>query len=248
MSKLKTIESKKTAISNLRPLRIQLGIEGYLLKKDSEESTIIPYLIKFYFISLFLVIPGLFLGVFLANLFANPYIFIIFIPFFSIFYTVYSVLKLTLDESARYKLGTDLGFMAAELIFSRYPLKVGENDRVTFRRRLKNNYWTNLFKINKFPVNSHIKINLVCIERASYTQGTDTVTDVAVVYEKRIYSDNLLCGDREVIGHFDLEIPLSYSSSFEGKNNQIRWILDMEESYPGLLEHKHTYLTFVVDP
>ena len=68
-----------------------------------------------------------------------------------------------------------------------------------------------------------------------------------MVYEKMIYSDNLFCGDREVIAHFDLEIPLSFSSSFEGKNNQIRWILDMEESYPGLLEHKHTYLTFVVD-
>jgi len=163
------------------------------------------------------------------------------------FFVVHRLLKLILDESARYKLGTELGFVGAELIFSHYPLKVGENDRVTFRRRLKNNYWTNLFKINKFPVNSHIKINLVCVERVSYTKGTTRVTDVAVVYEKMIYSDNLLSGDREVVAHFDLEIPLSYSSSFEGKYNQIRWVLDVEESYPGLLEQKHTYLTFVVD-
>ena len=246
MSKLETIETKKKVISALPPLKFQLGSEGYLLKKKSEESTITPYLIQFIFISVFLAIPGFFLGVYLVVSFANP-IFIIFIPFFSIFYVVYRVMKLTLDESARYKMGIELGFVGAELIFSRYPLKVGENDRLTFRRRLKNNYWTNLFKINKFPVNSHITVNLVCVERASYTQGTDTVTDVAVVYEKMIYSDNLLCGDREVIGHFDLEIPLSYSSSFEGKNNQIRWILDMEENYPGLLEQKHTYLTFVVD-
>ena len=179
----------------------------------------------------------------------SPAFFIIpILLFVPTFFVVYRLLKLILDESARYKMGTDLGFAGgAELIFSRYPLKAGDNDRLTFRRRLKNNYWTNLFKINKFPVNSHITVNLVCVERASYTHGTDDVTDVAVVYEKMIYSDNLFCGDREVIAHFDLEIPLSFSSSFEGKNNQIRWILDMEESYPGLLEHKHTYLTFVVD-
>ena len=97
-------------------------------------------------------------------------------------------------------------------------------------------------------LNSRVKINLVCVERVSYTKGTTRVTDVAVVYENMIYSGNLLSGDREVIAHFDLEIPLSYSSSFEGKYNQIRWVLDVEEIYPGLLEQKHTYLTFVVDP
>jgi len=151
------------------------------------------------------------------------------------FFVVYKILKLILDESARYKMGTDLGFSGVELIFSRYPLKVGENDRVTFRRRLKNNYWTKLFKINNFPVNSHITVNLVCVERTTNI-NTMRKDDVVVVYEKMIYSDNLFCGDREVIAHFDLEIPLSCRSSFEGKHSQIRWILDMEESYPGLLE------------
>ncbi|MGL5035315.1 MAG: hypothetical protein ACRC6M_16125, partial [Microcystaceae cyanobacterium] len=167
--------------------------------------------------------------------------------FLLVFPVVYKVVKITVDESERYKVGGKFSLLPAELIFSHYPLKVGENDRLTFRRRLKNNSWTDLFKINKFPVNSHVKINLVCVERASYTKGTDRVTDVAVVYEKTIYSDNLLCGDLEVIAHFDLEIPLSCGSSFEGKYNKIRWILAMEESYPGLLEQKHSYFTFIVD-
>jgi hypothetical protein len=232
----------------LPPLEIQLGGEGYLLKEKSKEYTIEDYLSGFIVTSLFLVIPGLFLGSFLGNLFPNPYISIIFIPFFSTFFVVYIVQKLILDKSARYKMVTDLGFVGEELIFSHYPLKVGENDRVTFRRRLKKNYWTNLFKINKFPVDNHIKINLVCAERVSHTEGTETIADVAVVYQKMIYSGNLLCGDREVIVHFDLEIPLSCRSSVEGEDHQIRWILDIEESYPGLLEQKHTYLTFVVDP
>jgi hypothetical protein len=229
MSQLQKIELRNRVIASFPPLEIQLELEGHILRKKWQ----IPNITGLFVLSLlstlaisWLPIPSLFLVVFCV---------------------VYSVVKITVDESARYRMGAILGFLPPELIFFRYPLKVGENDRITFRRRLKQNFWTNLFKINRFPVNSHIKINLVCVERVSYTKGTTRVTDVAVVYEKMIYSDNLLSGDREVIAHFDLEIPLSYSSSFEGKYNQIRWVLDVEESYPGLLEQKHTYLTFVVD-
>ena len=233
MSQLQKIELRNRVIASFPPLEIQLELEGHILRKKWQ----IPNITGLFGLSILLFIGS----IVVTSWFPIPFLFLV------VFCAVYSVVKITLDESARYGVGAILGFLPPELIFFRYPLKVGENDRITFRRRLKQNFWTNLFKINRFPVNSHITINLVCVERVSYTKGTTRVTDVAVVYEKMIYSDNLLSGDREVIAHFDLEIPLSYSSSFEGKYNQIRWVLDVEESYPGLLEQKHTYLTFVVD-
>lgn len=230
MSQLQKIELRNRVIASFPPLEIQRGLEGYILRKKWK----IPNITGLFALSILSTVVISWLPI--------PFLFLV------VFCSVYPVVKITLDESARYKMGAILGFLPPELIFFRYPLKVGENERITFRRRLKQNFWTNLFKLNKFPVNSRVKINLVCVERVSYTKGTTRVTDVAVVYENMIYSGNLLSGDREVIAHFDLEIPLSYSSSFEGKYNQIRWVLDVEESYPGLLEQKHTYLTFVVDP
>ncbi len=253
MFTLQKIELKNRLISGFPPLEIQLGLEGYLLREDLKvqwqisrftnpnwlfglTSTFIAIFILIFGFPIVLSYPGGFWPVYVA-----------FVLFLIVFWIVYWVVKLSLDKSARYEMGAKQGFLPAELIFSHYPLKVGENDRITFRRRLKQNFWTNLFKVRDFPNNSRLKVSLMCLERATYTKGTDTVTDVAVAYENMIFSKILIAGDREVKSHFDLEIPLHFSPSFEGKNNQIRWILEIEESYPGLIDLKMTYLTFVVD-
>jgi len=243
MFKLQEIKLKNQVIAGFRPAEIQLGAEGYLLKENRGwllNVTGRSWLIR--------SSVGIFIGIFLL-FFAFPILITVWPVslFLLVFSVVYLVVKIALDESVRYKIGAKLGFLPAELIFFHYPPKVGDNERITFRRRLKQNFWTNLFKIRDFPANSRLKISLICMERVTYTKGTDTVTDVATAYENVIFSKTLIAGDREVIGHFDLEIPAHLSPSFEGKNNQIRWILEIEENYPGLIDLKMTYLTFVVD-
>jgi hypothetical protein len=253
MFKLEKIELKNRLISGFPPSEIQLGLEGYLLREDLKVQWQISrftnvnwvFGVSITFIAIFILIIGF--PILLSFSGVVWPIFVILFLFLIVFWIVYWLVKLSLDKSARYEMGAKQGFLPAELIFSHYPLKVGENDRITFRRRLKQNFWTNLFKVHDFPANSRLKVSLICLERATYTKGTDTVTDVATAYESVIFSKTLIPGDREVKSHFDLEIPSYLSPSFEGKNNQIRWILQIEESYPGLIDLKMTYLTFVVD-
>jgi len=253
MFKLQKIELKNKLISSFFPLEIQLELEGYVLREalkvqwQISRSTNPNWLfgLTITFTAIFILIFGFPIVLSYSGI-VWP-VFVVLFLFLIVFWIVYWVVKLTLDESARYEMGTKLGFLPAELIFFHYPLKMGENDRVTFRRRLKQNFWTNLFKIHDFPANSRLKVSLICMERASYTRGSSHVTDVAVAHESIIFSKTLILGDREVIAHFDLEIPAHLSPSFEGKHNQIRWILELEESYPSLLGQKMTYLTFVVD-
>jgi len=253
MFKLQKIELRNRLIAGFPPSEIQLALEGYVLREDLKVQWQISrftnpnwlFGLSITFIAIFILIFGFpillsFSGV-VWPVFVGLFLFLI------VFWLVYWVVKLVLDKSARDEMGAKQGFLPAELIFSHYPLKVGENDRVTFRRRLKQNFWTNLFKVHHFPANSHLRVSLICMERVTYTKGTDTVTDVATAHENVIFSKTLIAGDREVIGHFDLEIPPHLSPSFEGKNNQIRWILEIEETYPGLIDLKMTYLTFVVD-
>ena len=249
MFKLQKIELRNRLIAGFPPSEIQLALEGYVLREDLKVQWQISrftnpnwlFGLSITFIAIFILIFGFpillsFSGV-VWPVFVGLFLFLI------VFWLVYWVVKLVLDKSARDEMGAKQGFLPAELIFSHYPLKVGENDRVTFRRRLKQNFWTNLFKVHHFPANSHLRVSLICMERVTYTKGTDTVTDVATAHENVIFSKTLISGDSEVIAHFDLEIPAHLSPSFEGKHNQIRWILELEESYPSLLEQKMTYLT-----
>jgi len=253
MVKLQKIELKNQLISSFSPSEIQLGLEGYVLREDLKVQWQISrftnpnwlFGLTITFTAIFILIFGF--PILLSFSGVVWPIFVVLFLFLIVFWIVYWMVKLILDESARYEMGAKQGFLPAELIFAHYPLKVGENDRITFRRRLKQNFWTNLFKIHDFPPNSRLKVILICLERATYTKGTDTVTDVATAYESVIFSRTLISGDREVKSHFDLDIPPHLSPSFEGKNNQIRWILEIEESYPGLIDPKMTYLTFVVD-
>jgi hypothetical protein len=71
---------------------------------------------------------------------------------------------------------------------------------------------------------------------------------MAEVYRQSLQTTPLIPGDRQISCHFDLTIPSHVAPSFEGKHNQIRWLLNVIETYSDLLENKISYLTFVVDP
>ena len=168
-----------------------------------------------------------------------------------IFIVVYGSLKLIFDPEFRFGVGAQFSLAPGEVIFSHYPLRVGEEDRLTFRRQIKDNWLTRWFNVNHFPDQGRLQVSLLCAERVSYTshdEEAERMTEVAVIYEDRIHAYSLLGGDRQVNAYFDCQIPHHLPPSFEGKNNQIRWLLKIEESYPNVIGQQTTYLTFVVDP
>ncbi|MFM1841714.1 MAG: hypothetical protein RLZZ490_447 [Cyanobacteriota bacterium] len=165
-----------------------------------------------------------------------------------IFLVAYGSLKLIFDPQFRFGIGTRFGLAPVEIIFSHYPLRVGEDDRLAFRRQLRANFWTRWFNIHQFPDQGRLSVSLICGERVTYTQGTDTITEVATIYEEQIYSRSLMGGDRQVIAYFTLHIPAHLPPAFEGKHNQIRWLLKIEENYPQVIAQQVTYFTFVVAP
>jgi hypothetical protein len=161
---------------------------------------------------------------------------------------IYWSLRLLVDRQTRQRLGFKWGLDELEIIFSHYPPQLGDGDRLTIRRRLKETVWTRLFHVDGFPKDSQINVDLVCIERVTYTQGTDLVTDMTEVYRQSLQITPLIPGNRQISCHFDLTIPPHLAPSLEGTRNQIRWLLNVIETYPNLLENKISYLTFVVDP
>ncbi|MBJ7900403.1 MAG: hypothetical protein GC158_10895 [Cyanobacteria bacterium RI_101] len=160
---------------------------------------------------------------------------------------VYWGLKFVIDSDTRQALGFRWSLDKLEVIFSRYPLKIGENDRLQLRRRLKETVWTRLCNLRAFPEHSWATVTLLCVEEVKYTKGTDTFTEQAEAYSQVVYSHSLPGGESSVNGYFDLEIPPNLGASFEGENNQIRWLLKIEERYGNWLKTKVTYLPFLVD-
>lgn len=103
------------------------------------------------------------------------------ILFYCLFGAVYWSLRLLVDGETRQHLGFKLALGELEVLFSHYPPRIGDGDRLTIRRHLKPNRWTKFFSIDRFPQDSRMDVNLVCIERVTYTQGTDSITNMAEI-------------------------------------------------------------------
>jgi hypothetical protein len=127
-------------------------------------------------------------------------------------------------------------FEPGDLIFSHYPLTLDDSDRLLFRCRLRDNFITRLFKVKEIPTPSRIEIKLICLERVSYTKGTDTITENAVIESQLLHRQNIYSGSQEIVSNFDLSIPGYLPPSFEANHNQIRWILLVEKYIPDLAE------------
>ena len=251
MKKLLPSDFVKKLIVSFPPLSIEPVYEGYRLVSDPPRQRVIDLIQKSTWLKgggggTLIVVAFFFLfSPITWHLLSNLW------PFLSpvaIFAVVYGSLKLIFDPQFRYGVGAKLGLAPAEIIFSHYPLRVVEDDRLTFRRQLKDNIWTQWFRVNHFPDQGRLQVSLLCAERVTYTEGTDTITEVAIVHEEQIYAHSLIGGDRQVKAYFNFHIPKQLPPSFEGKNNQIRWLLKVEEKYPQVIGQHTSYLTFMVDP
>ncbi|MBJ7900080.1 MAG: hypothetical protein GC158_09205 [Cyanobacteria bacterium RI_101] len=211
------------------PLEIKPTAAGYLLKTDAVPR---PTGSQSW-------VAGFFGMLFLA----------LFFWFFLIILLIFGVVLL-LNGAVRRKTWSEVWsavcLSPGELLFSHYPLRLGDSDRLTFRRRLQDNFWTKLFNLQSLPTPATLAVKLVCVERVSYTKGTDTIVETAVVASYDLCRQALLPGEREMNSHFDLDIPAHLPPSFEGKHNQIRWLVLVEQTLPNLMEPAQSCFTLEV--
>jgi hypothetical protein len=88
---------------------------------------------------------------------------------------------------------------------------------------------------------SALSIHLVCDESASYTRGTDRVTD-----RRRIVEYQLATFDpapRDTAGRFEfvVQIPPGVMHSFHARSNTIEWQIEVRRAYPNTGEIKEGF-------
>jgi hypothetical protein len=212
------------------PLVIEPTVEGYLLKENALPTS--------------------------GNANAWPVniigllFFLLFLWFFLILIVIFVValiFNIQMRRTSWNKFWTAVCLAPGELIFSHYPLTLGSEDRLTFRRRLQANFWTKWWQVKTIPTPGTITIQLLCVERVSYTQGTDTIVETAIIDKTLLHRQSLHSGATEMVSHFDLTIPQHLPPSFEGKNNQIRWVVVVEQTLTNLLEPLQSSFTLTVN-
>jgi hypothetical protein len=201
------------------PLVVKPSSDGYLLAENAQPKPQQSHSVAGW------IVGGFFL--------------IIFSWFFLIVGIIFLAVALLYRPTRRYLRAFFL-LQPGELIFSHYPLHLGQDDRVTFRRRLKGD--------RKFPQNGTVTVRLLCVERVSYTKGTDQVTETALITEKTLRQQSVFSGSKDMVCHFDLDLPAHLPPSFEGKNNQIRWVIVVSQNLPQIAEDIESNFTLFVDP
>jgi hypothetical protein len=78
-------------------------------------------------------------------------------------------------------------------------------------------------------------LQLVCVESATYTQGTDTVTDTKIVFRRQLLRRKEVSTDavRPLEATVPLEMPTGAMHSFKSKKNEIAWKVRVEVELHG---------------
>ena len=87
-----------------------------------------------------------------------------------------------------------------------------------------------------------LAVALVCEERASYRQGTNTRTDTELVVEIPLDPTNSEAAtEAEPVLNFDTRIPPEAMHSFKGKHNAIAWKIRVKGEIERWPDFKRTY-------
>jgi hypothetical protein len=123
------------------------------------------------------------------------------------------------------ELWKNLPFHPAELIVPSYPLRLGEDCAVHYRRRLRK---------GNFARPARIEAKLMCDEWVQYTQGTDTVTKTHPIWQESLPTQTVAPGEHQAsyIGH--INIPLQGPPCISAEHNKIRWQLIIKLKAPGI--------------
>ncbi|MEO1377703.1 MAG: hypothetical protein AAFW70_26170 [Cyanobacteria bacterium J06635_10] len=144
------------------------------------------------------------------------------------------------NKTFRNNLIASFRFQPGEILLPSYPLHLGQEYNLTFRRRIKGN--------RKTKKAGQLTFKIACLERVTYKNGSDTEVEIHVIWESqpKIYSVPIGVNTYSLTS--DFTIPNNLPSSFEGENNQIRWVISIEQNIPGIVEQVYSNFVFVVDP
>lgn len=168
----------------------------------------------------------------------------IFVFFFWWFFLLIAIISIIFNKNFRNRvknyLVAQFRLFPAEVLLSAYPLRLGEECNLTFRRRFKGNLKT------KQP--EQLTFKIACVERVEYKKGTDTEIEVHTIWESQpqfhsVPTDVDMFSFKTVFTVLN-DLP----PSFEGKNNQIRWILLVEQNISGVFDRVNSSFVFLVDP
>ncbi|MEL6459694.1 MAG: hypothetical protein AAFX46_17190 [Cyanobacteria bacterium J06636_27] len=127
-----------------------------------------------------------------------------------------------------------------EVILSTYPLALGEECELSFRRRFKANLKT------KKP--KELVFRMACVERVEYTAGKKTIVETHAIWESQPQFHSVPQGADMLSFKTKFTVPNHLSPSFEGTYNQIRWIVLVEQNISRVFKPINYSFVFVVDP
>lgn len=107
-------------------------------------------------------------------------------------------------------------FKPGELTVSAWPLRLGDDLNVVFRRGVRGNIEVR-----------QVQAKLVCTEVVRYRVGTDTHTAREVVWEEQLPTPALTPGANGVECYWRIHLPDDGPPSFETNNNTVVWSVDV---------------------
>ncbi|WP_414755249.1 hypothetical protein [Anabaena sp. CCY 9910] len=169
---------------------------------------------------------------------------LIFVFLFWWFFLLIAVVSILFNKNFRNQVKNSLVaqfcLFPAEVLLSSYPLRLGEECNLIFRRRFKGNLKT------KQP--EQLTFKIACVERVEYKKGTDTEIEVHTIWESQPQFHSVPT-DVDIFSFKTIfTVPNDLPPSFEGKNNQIRWIFLVEQNILGVFERINSSFVFIVDP
>ncbi len=260
---MSNLNKPEKLIFSSKPLQAQKKVEGYLLT-DTELYSLAQN--SFPGCGLFLMVIVLsFIGYWLAGIITSlvntyiiyapalfKYVILIFLGLLTVqtvwWFTIKSIYPLIKSFQEKRK-GPLLG--PGELLLSNYPVRIGEEYEFKFYRLPQ--------RTVESQEDGTIEGYLIGIEMVSYTQGTDTMRQEVIFSEELLFKDSFIPSLEtftvEYAGKF--RIPANLPPTFEGKNNQIRWVIAVKLNIPGVVIYKPgiygpslglSNFTLIVDP
>lgn len=127
-------------------------------------------------------------------------------------------------------------FGRAELVVSTWPLRMGQEAQVTFRRAMRGGQQVD-----------QVEARLVCTEVATYSAGTDTRTVRERIWDEPLPQTPMLPGMASVEASWRVRIPETGPQSFSVYRNSVVWSVDVVLRAPNFPDASSSF-TLVVLP
>lgn len=151
----------------------------------------------------------------------------LFMYFCTAFVSLFVIVGLSILVLAMLELWANYRLQPAELILPQYPLRLGDECRIYYRRKLRK---------GSFSKAGKVEAQLICDEWVQYTQGTDTVTKTHTLHKQTLPNTTIVSGEHQADYDADITIPVECPPSFYGENNKLRWRLVIKLKAPGIAQ------------